>query len=135
VSAERVLVVEDDPEIRDSLVEALADSGYETFGAINGQDALRKLKEMDPLPALIVLDLMMPVMDGRSFREEQLKEPRLARIPVIVISAYRDVADNIRELNAAGYLKKPLRVSQLLDQIERTLPPKGPGPPPSAAEA
>jgi len=133
--SERVLVVEDDPEIRDSLVEALTDSGYEAFGAINGQDALRKLAQMDPLPALIVLDLMMPIMDGRSFREEQLREPRLAHIPVIVISAYRDVAYNVRDLNAAGYLKKPLKVRQLIEQIERALLPKAPETPPSAAEA
>jgi CheY-like chemotaxis protein len=136
VSANRVLVVEDDPEIRESLMEALVDSGYDAVGAANGVDALRKLQAMDPPPAVIILDLMMPIMDGRTFREEQLRNPPLSEIPVIVISAYRDVAYNVRDLNAAGYLKKPLKVKQLIDLIERNLPSPsstgGPATPPSA---
>ncbi len=113
----RVLVVEDDLEIRESLLEALTDNGFDALGAINGRDALAKLRDMDPRPTVIVLDLMMPVMDGRSFREEQLRNPALAEIPVIVISAYRDVPYNVHDLNAASYLKKPLKVKQLIDQI------------------
>jgi DNA-binding response OmpR family regulator len=113
----RVLVVEDDPEIRESLLEALADHGFDPLGASNGRDALTKLVDMDPPPVVIVLDLMMPIMDGRGFREQQLRTPALAAIPVIVISAYRDVAYNVRDLKAASYLKKPLKVKQLIEQI------------------
>ena len=123
MSAGPVLVVEDDAEIRDSLLEALTDAGHQVVGAINGREALRKLQEMNPPPSVIVLDLMMPLMDGRAFREEQLRLPALAEIPVIVISAYRDVVYNIRDLNAASYLKKPLKIRQLLDAIERALSP------------
>jgi CheY-like chemotaxis protein len=132
VTTGSVLVVEDDTEIRESLLEALADAGHEVVGAVNGREGLRKLQEMNPPPAVIVLDLMMPVMDGRAFREEQLGIPGLAEIPVIVISAYRDVAYNVRDLNAASYLKKPLKIRQLLDQIDRVLLPPSPSTPQSA---
>src|SRR5881392_3915466 len=87
-----VLVVEDDEDIRDSLVEFLGDEGYEARGAGNGREALSLLAAIAPPPCLIILDLMMPVMDGRTFREEQLRRPDVADIPVIVISAYRDLA-------------------------------------------
>jgi CheY-like chemotaxis protein len=113
----RVLVVEDDDSIRESLLELLADHGYEPVGAVHGRDALAKLSALDPGPSVIVLDLMMPIMDGRSFREEQLRHPTLSRIPVIVISAYKEVSYDVQELRAAGYLKKPLKVQQLLRMV------------------
>ena len=78
--------------IRDSIVEFLDDNGYQAVGASDGRDALDKLTASDPPPCLILLDLMMPIMDGRSFREQQLQTPQLASIPVVVFSAYRDVA-------------------------------------------
>jgi CheY-like chemotaxis protein len=113
-----VLVVDDDRDIRDSLVEVLEDQGYRAIGAGNGREALEALSASAEPPCLILLDLMMPVMDGREFREEQLKNPAWTGIPVIVISAYNDVADQARSL-AADHLRKPLGMRPLMDAVRR----------------
>jgi CheY-like chemotaxis protein len=115
----RVLVVEDDELIRESLVDYLADQGYQAVGAENGQDALEKLEANDPPPCLIVLDLMMPVMDGPTFREEQLRNPRLSDIPVVVISAYRDVKVEAKTMKASSCLSKPLKLADLLRVVRQ----------------
>jgi CheY-like chemotaxis protein len=109
----RVLVVDDDAGIRESIMETLEDHGYQPIGAANGREALDLLHEADPPPSLILLDLMMPVMDGWSFREEQLKSPELASIPVVAISAYQDVAEQAEWLRV-DYLSKPLKLERLL---------------------
>jgi len=113
-----VLVVEDDPDIRATLCEALEDHGYTAVGASNGVEALDYLHKAGERPCLILLDLMMPVMDGQTFRNEQRADPSLAEIPVIVISAYRDVEKHAREL-AADCLPKPVRLETLLDVARR----------------
>ena len=113
MSSHSVLVVEDNQDMRDTLVEYLECFGYHAIGAEHGQDALDKLKGTDPNPCIILLDLMMLEMDGRSFREEQLKKPEVANIPVVVISAY-DVVPHIQELKAAAYLRKPLDLKELM---------------------
>ena len=105
--------------IRDSIVEFLDDNGYQAIGAADGREALDKLSTTDPLPCLILLDLMMPVMDGRAFREHQLQMPALAAIPVILFSAYRDVAKTATDLNAAGHLSKPLKLPHLLRTVQQ----------------
>jgi len=113
-----VLVVDDDRDIRDSLVEVLEDHGYLAVGACNGREALDVLRDSAAPPCLILLDLMMPVMDGRGFREEQLKNPAWTEIPVIVISAYGDVDAQARAL-AADHLRKPLGMRPLIDAVRR----------------
>lgn len=118
-AAKHILIVEDDEDIRDSLVELLEEHGYPTSGVSHGGHALDSLRASQERPCLIVLDLMMPVMDGREFRETQLKNPELAKIPVIVMSAYRDLDALIPELEPVGVLKKPLRVQELLDLVEQ----------------
>jgi CheY-like chemotaxis protein len=118
-SSQRILVIEDDELIRDSLVEFLVDQGYQAMGAVDGLDALAKLRGGDPLPCVMVLDLMMPNMDGRSFRQEQLRDAALAPIPVIVLSAYRDVAKNAAELAVEDYLAKPLKLQVLLELVKK----------------
>jgi CheY-like chemotaxis protein len=115
----QVLVVEDDEEIREVLLELLEDHGYAALGATNGRDALDKLSVLRALPRLIVLDLMMPVMDGKAFREEQLRTPALQTIPVVVISAFRNLDASVEELRPAGHLKKPLDVPRLLALVQR----------------
>jgi len=127
----RILVVEDEEMIRDSLVEFLDEQGYVAIGAVHGRDALDKLTASGPRPCLILLDLMMPVMDGRSFREEQLQTPELAAIPVVVFSAYRDVAQTAGELNAAGHLAKPLNLVTLLQTVRRYCSNGAPAPAPA----
>lgn len=117
-----ILVIEDEDMIRDSLVEFLEDSGYAAVGATDGESALAFLKSARPTPSLILLDLLMPVLDGKEFRERQLSDPALASIPVIVLTAYRDAAKNARELQVGDYLSKPLRLPALLDLVQRHCP-------------
>jgi CheY-like chemotaxis protein len=112
-----VLVVDDDRDIRDSLIETLEDHGYQASGASNGAEALALLRT-SPRPCLILLDLMMPVMDGRGFREEQLKNPAWADIPVVVISAYSNVEAQAQEL-ATAFVRKPVSTRPLIDVVRR----------------
>jgi CheY-like chemotaxis protein len=114
-----ILVVEDDAEIRGAILEILEDRGYEPRPAINGKDALSILAQLKRRPCLILLDVMMPVMDGRTFREVQLRSPQLADIPVVMISASRDVEDTAAELGVLEYLKKPVEMRTLLSLTER----------------
>src|SRR5690242_12282079 len=81
-----VLVVDDDREIRSALAEVLEDSEYEVLQAANGLEALEHLGRCELPPFLILLDVMMPKMNGWEFRREQLTRPALAAIPVVVIS-------------------------------------------------
>ncbi|HYH94344.1 response regulator [Hyalangium sp.] len=120
--AHRVLVVEDDEEIRQSLMEVLEDHGYEAVGAENGLEALDKLRAPGPQPCLIFLDLMLPRMDGRAFRQEQLQSPELASIPVVVISAFRDVVQIAREMKVSELLKKPFKLEELVSVTQRYCP-------------
>lgn len=117
-----VLVVDDDEMIRESIVDFLQDKGYQPIAAVHGRDALDKLDRASPLPCLIVLDLMMPVMDGISFRHEQLQDPRLAGIPVVVVSAYRDAREQAASVHAAACLQKPLKLADLLRVVEKYCP-------------
>ncbi len=112
-----VLVVEDDEGVRTALVDLLREEGYETVEAENGATALERLRR-GPLPSLILLDLMMPGMDGVEFRARQLEEPRLSRIPVIVLSARPDVADCARRLRADDFLPKPMSFELLIHIVQ-----------------
>jgi len=113
----RILVIEDDPTIREVLVEVLGEHGYAAVGASNGREALDTLASSPDRPCVILLDLMMPVMDGRTFREEQLQSPELSAIPVIVISAHVDQTVT-SDLNAAAYLRKPVRLAEVLSSVK-----------------
>jgi CheY-like chemotaxis protein len=113
----RVLVVDDDPSIQGFLAEALADEGYGVRTAGNGREALAILGEW--LPDLILLDLMMPEMDGWDFRAAQRTMPAVASVPVIVLSATRDLAAKVQTLGAAEVFAKPFDLEKLLGTIER----------------
>ena len=116
MSRGRVLVIDDDEMIQESLREVLLDEGYEVLLAQNGVDALAKLKQGPP-PTVILLDLMMPVMDGWQFRAEQKKDPALARIPVIVITA---AGNAVRaSVDADLFMTKPVRLEDLLAAVGR----------------
>jgi CheY-like chemotaxis protein len=112
-----LLVVEDDPLTRESVCEMLSEAGYPVATATNGAEALLHLRS-NPPPCLILLDLMMPVMTGQEFRFEQLKDPDLARIPVIIVSAV-DTGDLLQKLRAEDCLPKPFRMGQLLESVSR----------------
>jgi CheY-like chemotaxis protein len=110
----QILVVDDDDDIREGVVDYLQEQGYVAVGAVNGRDALDQLKSPALRPCIMVIDLMMPVMDGRTFREEQLRTPSLSAIPVVVISANVDLETRAASLKAVSYLPKPLDLAALL---------------------
>jgi CheY-like chemotaxis protein len=111
-----VLLVEDDDDIRLALVEALRDEGIAVRAAANGADALQELGQGSP-PCLIVLDLMMPVMDGWEFRDKQLEDPSLAAIPVVVLTADGNAKAKAQKMNAALGMAKPVRLDDLIQVI------------------
>jgi CheY-like chemotaxis protein len=118
VSAPLLLVVEDDHDVREALTQLLRDAGYDVAWAVDGEEALRALRR-GLQPAAILLDLMMPVMDGFEFRANQRSDPALAAIPVILMTADRAVAPEVRALDVAALLAKPARVDDLLDVVAR----------------
>jgi len=109
-----VLVVEDNEDVRETLVELLESYGYEAIGAEHGRAAFEKLARLGTRPCMIVLDLMMPVMDGRAFRLEQLKQPDVSSVPVVVISAFDESPERIRDMQALAYLRKPINLTELI---------------------
>ena len=117
----RVLVVDDDPDILDALSEILEVEGYDVQRARNGREALQRLEQ--GLPDLVLLDLMMPVMDGWEFARSLTPE---ARPPIIVLSADRNVSSKARELGALGWLAKPFELSELLAAVRGAVPAKTP---------
>jgi CheY-like chemotaxis protein len=115
-----VLLVEDDLDIAEAILDVLMDEGYQVAHATNGLEALDLLRTEGPKPALILLDLMMPEMDGPHFREIQLSDPRLSEIPVVVVSADRMIEQKAHQLGISEFLTKPLHPQQLVSVVERT---------------
>jgi CheY-like chemotaxis protein len=113
-----ILVVEDDADIRDALAQILEFEGYQVICAANGQEALEYLKDSEK-PGLILLDLMMPVMDGWQFRAEQQKNDKISDVPVIIVSADGRVYQKAAAIGAAGYLRKPVELETLLNAVEK----------------
>ena len=111
----RVLVIEDDGAIREAVSEVLAGEGYEVTEAANGLEGLREARARRP--NLIVLDLMMPTMNGWQFREAQRDDPSLADIPVIVLSAYSEMPGP--RLDEAARFSKPFDVVTLLLAVDK----------------
>ena len=119
MSGRRVLVVDDDQDIRDLLVAVLSEDGYIAQSARNGREALDKLKDW---PAdVVVLDLMMPVMDGWTFAERLREQQR--KIPIIVLSAANDVKRQAEKVGAVDVIPKPFDLDTLLPRIERVTGP------------
>jgi len=119
VARTTVFLIEDDNEIRESLTEALEEAGLSVSWAPNGRLALDRLRAA-PLPDVIVLDLMMPVMDGWQFREEQLNDDRLKGVPAIVVTATLIDEQIARErLGNVAYFPKPFNLAKLIDAIKR----------------
>jgi CheY-like chemotaxis protein len=111
-----ILVVDDDADVRDALAELLAGRGFAVTTATDGGDALRLLRSMASPPMVILLDLMMPVMDGYEFLEVCRREPFLASIPVVVITAgYR--VDQARLGETTPILSKPIELTRLMSKL------------------
>ena len=107
-----ILIIEDDLDIREALAEALGCEGYDLVLAQHGRDALGLLRD-GARPDVILLDLLMPVMSGWQFRQEQLADPVLADIPVIVVSA-----SHPGDARPDRYLPKPFSIGELLSALE-----------------
>ena len=108
-----ILIVDDDADIREALQDLLADRGFSVLGASNGAEALEVLRTLPAPPSIILLDVMMPVMDGYGFLEEQRRDPALSRIPVAIITAGQGV-DLARLGGTMPVLYKPIRVPELM---------------------
>lgn len=117
----RVLIVDDEPCLRDAICEAFADEGYSVSGAANGDDACRYL-ERGPMPDLIVLDLDMPVMDGVAFHGWlRAQRAPLRETPVLLVSASTRLREVARELNVDMFLGKPTLPEPLLECAKRLI--------------
>jgi CheY-like chemotaxis protein len=123
-----ILLVEDDPGAREALSDILREEGFRVETANNGREALDYL-ERSPAPCVILLDLVMPVMDGWEFRERQLADARLASISVLVLTA--TAGDGLRAVEPGDVLRKPVDFGVLLDRVERLCRPQLAPPPAS----
>ena len=117
-----IFIVEDDVDTREMLGRFLELEGYHVEMAANGKQALERLDHAGPV-CVIVLDLMMPIMDGWQFRREQSRHARHSKIPVIVVSAAGK--DRIAQIDANDYLSKPVDLDDLLARVTRYCRPPG----------
>lgn len=111
-----ILLAEDDQPLRDAMTELLNDAGYSVEAVSNGRDALEWLQDSPTPPKLILLDLMMPIMDGWQFLEAQQKAANTASIPVVVLSASGSFNSTHETLM---FMRKPVAVTPLLELIAR----------------
>lgn len=114
----QVLLVEDDVDIREAIADLLEEFGYAVRTACNGREALDILAT-GYLPDLILLDLMMPVMDGWALKAELAESKELQAIPVVVLTADVNVTGLAGSLPGSDYLRKPIAVDQLLRMLDR----------------
>jgi CheY-like chemotaxis protein len=112
----QVLIVDDEPDSRELLCDFLSGAGFSVDGAGNGKEALEWLAT-HPAPKVILLDLTMPVLDGYGFRAEQLKQPALAGLPVILISGDGTAPDPQGVLKGCEVVRKPLKLDKLVAAI------------------
>lgn len=116
-----ILITDDDPDILEVLSMVFEGTGCAVLVARNGQEALAQLRQ-GVRPSLILLDLMMPVMNGWEFRAEQLRDPALATIPVVVMTGFSKTIDRARRVEADVCLQKPIDLDGLLVVARRFLP-------------
>lgn len=119
----RILVVEDDETLRETLTEVLVEEGHEVRAAAHGHEALDHLDGWEP--HLILLDLMMPTMDAFAFRTRQRQLGIAPRARTIVVSAARDLESAVRLLDADAWIAKPFRLQQVVDAVDDLLSPAG----------
>lgn len=112
-----ILVVEDDPDITESLCDVLHSEGYEVVTASNGKEGLDRLREIGR-PCLILLDLMMPVMSGGEFLAVLRRTDAIAAIPVIIVSAWSNEGAQLRA-QSQGFVNKPISIDALLEATHR----------------
>ncbi len=111
-----ILIVDDDADIRLALSQALQFEGYRTTTAVNGAEALKQMRQ-GGRPCLILLDLMMPVMNGWEFRVEQQQDPELAAIPVVILTGDGRIRQKQESLRVTDGLRKPVELESLLSMV------------------
>lgn len=116
--ANGVLLVEDEADLREGLAFLLEHRGYRVTTAKHGEDALAKLDDMGR-PCLIILDLVMPVMDGFEFRAEIAKDEALADVPIVLLSGLGDLDRDLQAMGAVACLTKPLDLDVLYDLLAK----------------
>jgi CheY-like chemotaxis protein len=116
----RVLVVEDEPTIRTVVAEALREQGYTVDTAADGAEALARVRQRPP--RAVLLDLMLPAMDGRAFVEACRRDPTGRAVPIAVMSAVDGAASAARRLPVQGFLRKPFDLAHLLEIAAALLP-------------
>ncbi len=119
MSAGSILVVEDDRDIRETLSEALEEEGYEVVGAKDGIEAIERLRAATRLPHLVLLDLMMPRMNGLEFREAMVQVDAWKSIPVLLLTADAQARTRANALGVDAYLEKPVKLAALLGAVAR----------------
>ena len=119
-TAATLLVVEDDDDIRETYGEVLRDEGFQVVESHNGQHALEMLQG-GFRPDLILLDQTMPVMNGRAFREAQMRDPTIASIPVLLMTAANAVDDLVADLQPQAVVRKPIGFDPLLAAVRSAL--------------
>lgn len=117
-AAPSVLIVDDDPDILEIVGLVLASAGYEVISASDGAEALGLLRS-GMVPSVILLDVMMPSMNGWEFRAAQSEDPALAAVPVVLLTGDGNAAEKSQAFRASGYLKKPVDLAVLLETVER----------------
>ncbi|MDC0745067.1 response regulator [Polyangium sp. rjm3] len=121
----RVLVVDDDEDLRRTVTMVLAEEGYSVLEAANGAEALTRLHD-GPLPDVILLDLMMPVMNGEQFRRAQRADPSLAEVPVVLMTAAGSRAvEPLMALGPTRVLHKPVGLEPLLEAVDEVASGRG----------
>lgn len=118
----KLMLVEDDCSSRRLMARILQSEGFEVITAADGQDALNQLERMTALPDLIILDLMMPVVDGWGFRKRQLSNSRLASIPTVVITAGEQGCWKSLQVRAEQLISKKLELDSFLATVLRNVP-------------
>ncbi|MET0286900.1 MAG: response regulator [Polyangiales bacterium] len=116
----RVLVIDDDYELREEIVDLLLEAGFDAVSAKDGRDGLLEARLHHPIDA-IVLDLHMPMLDGGDFRTMQRSDPQLARIPVVVVSADRDAREAAERIEAAAMVAKPFAPNALVNAVRECI--------------
>jgi DNA-binding response OmpR family regulator len=111
----RILIVDDEPMVRDTLGQVLVDEGYVVDTAVDGEDALDRVHEARP--DAILLDLMMPGMNGRQFLQALRTEPAYAEVPVLIMTAVHGLEVNLASIGASEVVEKPFQVEDLLNKV------------------
>jgi CheY-like chemotaxis protein len=119
--ARKILLVEDDPHLRAQMTTLLEDEGYSVMAANNGADALLILWHQDP-PDLVLLDLMMPLMSGWELSQQLSADPRLAKMPLLILSGMADAREAaLLRVPPQNFLRKPFQTEDLLAAVRRTI--------------